>query len=213
MIGAETAWIVCRFVHDSALVFLWGASAYGAWLPYGLGMASGLQSRREVMSLAAGQRNCRIEIDGNRSYQVCNALVAGDGLKRRMNQIEQWTVRTLCALALLFVGFAHQVPAVAGDDLGPAQLANYVLPDGTLPTLCVTVTDDSGKAHGKIAHLHGCEACRISASVVLPPPDVAGRHVGFVMAVEMPRRSEAFHRQLFPPNTGPRAPPSNPIPA
>jgi hypothetical protein len=131
-----------------------------------------------------------------------------------MNQIEQWAVRIVCALALVFVGFAHQVPALADDDLGPVALARYVLPDGTVPTLCVTVTDDTGKEHGKIAHLHGCEACRISASVLLPTPaDAVGAHVGFVAAAELPRRAEAFHRQLFPPNTGPRAPPSDPIPA
>ncbi|NLS01550.1 hypothetical protein HGP17_32350 [Rhizobium sp. P38BS-XIX] len=141
-----------------------------------------------------------------------DAFSAGDQLQRVKNQIGQWAVRILCAIALVFVGYAHQVPALAASELSPAELAQYVLPDGTLPTLCVTVDDGSGKEHGKIAHLNGCEACRISASVVLPTPaDVVGARVGFVTTVELPLRAEVFYRQLFPPNTGPRAPPSNPI--
>jgi len=133
-------------------------------------------------------------------------------MQHRLDRIEQWLVRILCTIALVFVGLAHQVPAVAENDLSPAALAQYVLPDGTLPTLCVTVTDDSGKEHGKIAHLNPCEACRISAAVVLPQPaDLTGAPMGFVLAAELPRRVEAFHRELFPPNTGPRAPPANPI--
>jgi hypothetical protein len=121
-------------------------------------------------------------------------------------------VRILCALALVFIGFGHQVPALAADELSPAELAQYVLPDGTLPTLCVTVTDESGKEHGKIAHLQGCEACSLSASVLLPTPsDAVGVRMGFLARVELPPRAEAFYRQLFPPNTGPRAPPSDPI--
>jgi hypothetical protein len=133
-------------------------------------------------------------------------------MQHRLDRIEQWLVRILCAIALVFVGLAHQVPAAAEDALSPAALAQYVLPDGTLPTLCVTVVDDHGKEHGKIAHLNPCEACRIGASVVLPQPaDITGARIGFTFKVELPRRVEAFHRQLFPPNTGPRAPPANPI--
>jgi len=135
-------------------------------------------------------------------------------LIRRGRQIEQWALRILCAVALVFVGFAHQVPAAAAGDLGPAELAQYVLPDGTLPTLCVTVTDKSDQGQHDKAHSHGCEACRISASTLLPTPtDVAGAPIPFAVTVELPIRAEAFHRQLFPPNTGPRAPPSDPIPA
>jgi hypothetical protein len=135
-------------------------------------------------------------------------------MQGRLDRIEQLMVRILCAIALVFVGLAHQAPALAEDSLSPAALAQYVLPDGTLPTLCVTVVDDHGKEHGKIAHLNPCEACRITASVLLPQPaDVTGARIGFVFATELPRRTEAFHRQLFPPNTGPRAPPVDPIPA
>jgi len=138
--------------------------------------------------------------------------LGGEILKLQTNQVEQWAVRIMCALALLFVGFAHQVPAFAKGNLTPAALAQYVLPDGTLPTLCITVIDSSGKEHGKVGHLNPCEACRIGASVLLPQPsDAAGVRMGFSVAAELPHRVEIIHRQLYPPNTGPRAPPTDPI--
>lgn len=131
---------------------------------------------------------------------------------RRARQIEQWALRILCAAALVFVAFAHQAPVAAASDAGPAELAQYVLPDGTLPTLCVTATDQSDQGQHDKTHSHGCEACRIGASTLLPAPmDVAGAPIGFAVAVELPTRAKVFHRQLFPPNTGPRAPPSDPI--
>jgi hypothetical protein len=135
-------------------------------------------------------------------------------LIRRTTQIEQWALRILCAVALVFVGFAHQLPAAAAGEFDPAELGQYVLPDGTLPTLCVTTTDKSGQSQHDKAHSHGCEACRISTAILLPAPaDIAGAAIPFAATVELPIRTEAFHRQLFPPNTGPRAPPSDPIPA
>ncbi|NNU39521.1 hypothetical protein G9X64_24210 [Rhizobium sophorae] len=133
---------------------------------------------------------------------------------RRTRQIEQWALRILCAVALVFVGFAHQLPAAAAGEFDPAELSQYVLPDGTLSTLCVTTADKSGQDQHDKAHLHGCEACRISTSILPPAPvDIAGAVIPFAAAVELPIRTEAFHRQLFPPNGGPRAPPSDPIPA
>ncbi|MBY5529328.1 hypothetical protein [Rhizobium leguminosarum] len=133
-------------------------------------------------------------------------------MKLRADQIDQLAVRIICALALLFVGFAHQVPAFAKDSLSPAALAQYVLPDGTLPTLCITVVDNNGKEHGKVGHLNPCEACRISASVLLPQPaDATGVRMSFGVTIDLPRRVEILHRQLYPPNTGPRAPPADPI--
>ncbi|MBY5586599.1 hypothetical protein HFO49_03735 [Rhizobium leguminosarum] len=133
---------------------------------------------------------------------------------RRTRQIEQWALRILCAVALVFVGFAHQLPAAAAGEFDPAELGQFVLPDGSLPTLCVTVTDKSGQDQHDKAHSHGCEACRISAATLLPAPtDIAGAPIPFAVTVELPIRTEAFHRQLFPTNTGPRAPPSDLIPA
>ncbi|ANM09356.1 MULTISPECIES: DUF2946 family protein [unclassified Rhizobium] len=131
---------------------------------------------------------------------------------RRARQIEQWALRILCAAALVFVAFAHQAPVATASESGPADLAQYVLPDGTLPSLCVTVSDTSDQGQHDKTHSHGCEACRIGASILLPAPaDVAGAPIPFAVAVERPIRPESFPRRLFPPNSGPRAPPSDPI--
>jgi hypothetical protein len=115
--------------------------------------------------------------------------------------------RILCALALVFVGFAHQPSVSNADELTPTELAQYQLPDGTLPVLCVTYKGADGKEHSK-AHAPECEACRISSAVLLPPPptDVC-EHLAFIGQDVLAPKTEAFHRQLYPPNTGPRAPP------
>jgi len=76
-------------------------------------------------------------------------------------------VRMLCALSLMLVAFAHTpiiLPAAASGYVG-VDIADYVLPDGTLPDICLSDDDDS--------HQHAanhCEACRIVSSVDLPSP-------------------------------------------
>jgi hypothetical protein len=126
-------------------------------------------------------------------------------------RFEQWAVRILCAIALVSVGFAHQVPAAAASPSGPADYSAYALPDGSLPTLCVTVTDETGKSQHGADHNHGCEACRISATAMLPSPaDLSGAPLGYAVAEATPLRAAVFHRDPFPPNTGPRAPPTDP---
>ncbi|NKK78686.1 hypothetical protein [Rhizobium leguminosarum] len=82
------------------------------------------------------------------------------GLKARL------FLRMLCALGLLLLGLAHQVPQAAASEGYDA--AAYVLPDGTFASLCVTVKDTDGKT---VAFKSNCEACRVSASVILPMPD------------------------------------------
>lgn len=77
-------------------------------------------------------------------------------------------VRIICALALLMVAFAHQTPAVSHKLAAYAgvDFAEYILPDGTLPDLCLTGDDHDGH-HAKN---NVCEACRISSSIDLPLP-------------------------------------------
>lgn len=119
-------------------------------------------------------------------------------------------VRILCAVALLCLGFAHKAPVLAAPGGIPLnEIAAYVLPDGTLPVLCITSHDD-GKSHPhEDGRGTGCEACRLNASVILPaPPAVVPAVVVRVRNTVLPKRFEAYHRQLYPPNTGPRAPPS-----
>lgn len=126
-------------------------------------------------------------------------------MRARLNRGAIW-LRVLCALALFAVGFAHgAMPAVAGSS--SAELAAYALPDGTLPVMCLA---DSGAGSEKSNVLSGkdCEACRLSASVLLPQP-------GFFPAYRLKSvnefgvlpRPDAFVRRLYPPNAAPRAPP------
>ncbi len=77
----------------------------------------------------------------------------------------------LAALALLLLSFAHQ-PVLAGQ-LPPRIASDYVLPDGTIAEICFGLDGLSGDArHG--GHHDGqpplCDACRLSASTLLPLP-------------------------------------------
>lgn len=121
---------------------------------------------------------------------------------------EQCVVRILCALALLLVGFAHTPPAIAQYFLSPSELAEFVLPDGTLPVLCLPSEDSTSKQADHVGKA-GCEACRLAASVLLPSPsDTVGERILRAAERVEPVRIEALYRQLFPPNTSPRGPPS-----
>jgi hypothetical protein len=125
---------------------------------------------------------------------------------KRSNNRGQWAVRMLCVLAMLFLGFAHQPVAMAAD--APLDVSAYALPDGSLPILCVS--DDGGSQKDKDKHLfaQGCDACRISASVLLPQPaDDVGRIMRHA-STSMPAPKVAMvPRRIFSPATAPRAPP------
>lgn len=115
-------------------------------------------------------------------------------------------VRILCALALLFVGFGHQPAGMAENT--PFNVAAYALPDGTLPVLCVSESDDSQKDSGKHIHAQGCEACRISASVLLPSPvDNLGERMRPAAIAPMRPFIRVAQRRILSPSTAPRAPP------
>lgn len=124
-----------------------------------------------------------------------------------------WGVRLICALALIMVGFAHKPPVSDHPVFNLAELAAYTLPDGTVPTLCITVTDDNHSDHHQHdGHLaKGCEACRIAAATLLPiPPDDADASiVRRFTDVDGPAYVQPPLRRLLPPNRGPRAPPSS----
>lgn len=124
---------------------------------------------------------------------------------RRSASTWQFVVRALCVVALLAVGFSHRAPVLAAAPLSAAEIAALTLPDGTLPELCMPGSSEDGKTQIGFSH---CEACLISASVLLPmPTDITGERLPATVAVLLPPRVEAFYRQLFPPNAAPRAPP------
>ncbi len=125
---------------------------------------------------------------------------------KRLSFAEQCMVRIICALALLFVGFAHKPPAIISP-IPLSEIAEYTLPDGTLSVLCLP-SDESKFKHDPHDIGSGCEACRLTGAVLLPAPtDLSGQPI-LKLERFSPLGREAFYRQLFPPNTSPRGPPS-----
>jgi hypothetical protein len=127
--------------------------------------------------------------------------------------MERWVLRILCAVAIVFVGFAHRPPTLAQASEIRAAYAEYLLPDGSLASLCLTVTEDDGTAKDTQNNHHkhfdqGCEACRISAASLLPVPAAA---IDGLFSVHVPAvlhiYAQIAPRRSPPPNTGPRAPP------
>lgn len=117
----------------------------------------------------------------------------------------RWAIclRILCAVALLSVGFAHR-PAVAGQP-DAFSLAQYVLPDGTLPDLCI-----GDRVDGKAKHVAPakCEACRLGGAMLLPEPsDLAGVRLAFRHVSALPPAEEAQRTRRERPGAPPRAPP------
>jgi hypothetical protein len=114
-------------------------------------------------------------------------------------------VRILCVLALVMVGFAHKPLAALPTAV---QFAAYILPDGTLPTLCVT---DNGAQKGdpsRALHDTGCDACRLAATILMPePPAIGAQAIEFSIAIRIAERQYRIERALYPPSSGPRAPP------
>lgn len=120
----------------------------------------------------------------------------------------QAALRMLCALALLFAGLVHRPPAASAHPLPPLELSQYVLPDGSLPVLCLPSQDDH-QGHSGHEAPGPCEACRLAGAVILPAPaDLEGRPLPRMVERLRPPLVAPDHRQPFEPNTAPRGPPS-----
>lgn len=118
-------------------------------------------------------------------------------------------VRMLCVLSLVLVAFAHkpldvshQLEAYAGVDF-----TAYILPDGTLPDLCLTGEGEDSH-HAGNSH---CEACRIASSVDLPLP-FSGLEITDISQGAKPtfRQGVRISRLMLRPGASPRGPPSSP---
>eukprot|EP01036_Dinobryon_divergens_P037660 gene37660-biopygen29824 len=102
-------------------------------------------------------------------------------------------IRIICVVALVLLGLAHRPPVPAVPTLTPAEVALLTLPDGTLPELCLPGTDQDGKSKSH-AMASDCEACRISANVVLPPPaDLVGIRLRVAIAAVLQCLSYKHH--------------------
>jgi hypothetical protein len=118
-------------------------------------------------------------------------------------------VRLLSVLALMLVAFAHKPINIASAE--ELLLAEYVLPDGTYPVLCITdhAVDKSG--HGHDQHLHNsnvCEACRISSAYLCPQPAPStGAAPQMALALTVVPSQPVLWRDIYPPSAPPQAPP------
>lgn len=66
-----------------------------------------------------------------------------DDMIRHLGQFRQLGLRILCALALL--GFAHKQPIIDAGPIPASEIADYILPDGTFPVLCLPSEDGTAK--------------------------------------------------------------------
>lgn len=83
---------------------------------------------------------------------------------RRFRQTRMtYIVAALYALAVLFVGLAHR--PLGSQQASHVELANFVLPDGTVPPIC----GQDGNNHQDAGGVH-CEACALSSAPGLAAP-------------------------------------------
>ncbi|MXN66593.1 hypothetical protein GR183_16880 [Stappia sp. GBMRC 2046] len=101
-----------------------------------------------------------------------------------MDRLRHMTLRMIVVAAyatvMMVMGFLHQpVFADGGEDYAFAnELEEYRLPDGTLPIICVTITEDreDQRPGESEEHRHRqiiCEACLVnSGQIAAPAPPV-----------------------------------------
>jgi len=131
-------------------------------------------------------------------------------LQARNAMVMRWMLRMTCAIALLFVGFTHQPPSSAKGAFAPSEFAEYILPDGTLPVICIAGKADGMSKHDTAQQARGCEACRIAASILLPVPDnCRSKHPRAATVARRFYDIDVSFRRILLPNTGPRAPPGS----
>jgi hypothetical protein len=115
-------------------------------------------------------------------------------------------LRLICVFALMMVGFAHQPMTATASPSMPV----YTLPDGSVATLCLPGDDSMPKqiAGGR------CEACCLVNAALLPSaPTMGGIAVLHSTQVNVFVREHRMVQALYPPNSGPRAPPVDPTSA
>lgn len=121
---------------------------------------------------------------------------------QRVFHTAESVLRLACVIALVSVGFAHK-PVSAYPAQAPIPV--YELPDGTFASICFA--DHDSKPH--TLKDFGCDACRLSSAILVPmPPCLSGQAISFSGEVRIFERRGRLARALYPPSSGPRAPPS-----
>lgn len=111
-------------------------------------------------------------------------------------------LRFASVLALVMIGFAHQPVAAYPNE---ARIPAYELPDGSYASLCIG--DHDSKPH--TTKDFGCDACRLTSAILVPQAPMVGQIA--LAAGERTRLLERAYRlscSLYPPSSGPRAPPA-----
>jgi len=118
-------------------------------------------------------------------------------------------IRILSVLALMLVAFAHKPVALASPE--QLLLAQYVLPDGSYPVLCITDHAIEKDGHDRQQHLHNnniCDACRISSAFLCPQPAPStGAAINVAQADIVVPSQPVLRQAIYPPSAPPQAPP------
>jgi hypothetical protein len=124
---------------------------------------------------------------------------------RGKGKIGSFVTRLLCVFAVLSFGFSSNASAGARQ-ISPLELAAYMLPDGSVPVLCVTIPGGAGS--GKLVKLHA-DTLAVQQPAALPAPQLgAGLLVRSSFARWVVPATASLHHRLYPPGSGPRAPPA-----
>ena len=127
----------------------------------------------------------------------------------RLTPLLALLMRLLCAVAVLWGGFAKSLPAFQSQNRA-GDLSLYALPDGSLPPLCLPGGSDDGTT-GKTMAAHQCDLCLLGGTGFLTGPghaDLAAIPPVRQIATAHHQRPEAFYRQFFPPQAPPIGPPA-----
>ncbi|MDT6939899.1 hypothetical protein RI570_07050 [Brucella pseudogrignonensis] len=109
----------------------------------------------------------------------------------------------------MLVAFAHKPVILASPE--QLLLAEYVLPDGSYPVLCITDHAIDADGHDRNQHVHNstaCDACRISSAFLCPAPAPStGATINIATADIITPSQPILRQQTYPPQAPPQAPP------
>lgn len=129
-------------------------------------------------------------------------------MRRRLIARVGLVVRVLSAFAFAFLCFASTSQSFGDQrELSASEVAAYLLPDGSLPSLCVTIPGSSGQ--GKIVKLASdtLGLCKVVAFSLPAAPVITAHAAGKGSPVS--GQDHPLRHLLYPPGSGPRAPPTS----
>lgn len=108
----------------------------------------------------------------------------------------------LCAIALVWASFAHR-PIIISTTSQTVDLSAYVLPDGTIPTICF-----GGQGDGKSTSYQGCEYCTLANAIIFPQaPQLFARVINTVRFVDPVCEKAPIPKSINLVGTPPTGPP------